>query len=103
MFDRNSILPALSAINAEAMAAFAWLIDGVDRRAPVTFVPNPGNIGDAAINVACHHYLTERFAKVEICSIREMPRTECVFVGGGGNAVEPLYFEVRDFLERLPL
>ena len=33
----------------------------------------------------------------------DSPRTECVFVGGGGNAIEPLYNEVRDFLDRLAL
>ena len=31
----------------------------------------------------------------------DTPRTECVFVGGGGNAVEPLYPNVRHFLDRL--
>ena len=63
----------------------------------MTFVPNPGNIGDAAINLACFEYLTERFDRVEICAITDIPRTECVFVGGGGNAVEPLYINVREF------
>jgi exopolysaccharide biosynthesis predicted pyruvyltransferase EpsI len=69
----------------------------------VSFVPNPGNIGDAAINLACFDYLTERFDNVAICAMTDTPRTECVFVGGGGNAVEPLYGDVRDFLDRLTL
>ena len=63
--------------------------------------PNPGNIGDAAINLACFEYLNERFDRVEICAITDTPRTECVFLGGGGNAVEPLYYEVRNFLDGL--
>jgi exopolysaccharide biosynthesis predicted pyruvyltransferase EpsI len=101
MIRQDSILPALAAINTETIRAFDWLAGRIDRRVPVTFVPNPGNIGDAAINLACFDYLTERFDKVEICAMADTPRTECVFVGGGGNAVEPLYIDVRDFLDRL--
>ncbi len=95
------VLIALATINTETIRAFEWLAGGIDRGEPVTFVPNPGNIGDAAINVACFDYLTERFDEVEICAMADTPRTECVFVGGGGNAVEPLYVQVRDFLDRL--
>lgn len=98
---RDLISPALEAINAETVTAFDWLAAKLDRRKPVTFVPNPGNIGDAAINLACFDYLTSRFDKVEICSIAETPRTECVFVGGGGNAVQPFYVALRDFLDQL--
>ena len=94
---------ALATINTETISAFEWLTDGIDRGEPVTFVPNPGNIGDAAINLACFDYLTERFDKVKICAIADTPSTECVFVGGGGNLVEPLYVHVRDFLDRLAL
>ena len=101
MIRQDPILSAVAAINTETVRAFDWLAAGVDRRVPVTFVPNPGNIGDAAINLACFDYLTERFDKVEICAMADTPRTECVFVGGGGNAVEPLYVDVRDFLDRL--
>jgi exopolysaccharide biosynthesis predicted pyruvyltransferase EpsI len=103
MIRQDPILPALAAINAETLRAFDWLTASLDRRLPVTFVPNPGNIGDAAINIACLDYLTEQFDKVEICAMGDTPHTECVFVGGGGNAVEPLYVDVREFLDRLPL
>jgi exopolysaccharide biosynthesis predicted pyruvyltransferase EpsI len=99
----DPIWSALAAINTETMRAFDWLIEGLDRRAPVTFVPNPGNIGDAAINLACFDYLAERFDELEICSMADTPRTEYVFVGGGGNAIEPLYNDVRNFLDRLSL
>ena len=98
---RDLISPALEAINTETLAAFDWLTANLDRRETVTFVPNPGNIGDAAINLACFDYLMRRFDKVEICAIADTPRTECVFVGGGGNAVQPLYVALRDFLDRL--
>jgi exopolysaccharide biosynthesis predicted pyruvyltransferase EpsI len=94
-------LSALASINAETMAAFGWLARNLERGIPVTFVPNPGNIGDAAINLACFNYLSSRFDSVTICAIVDSPRTECVFLGGGGNAVEPLYVNVRDFLDRL--
>jgi exopolysaccharide biosynthesis predicted pyruvyltransferase EpsI len=102
MNSQDEILSALESINRETVAAFDWLAGTLDRSVPVTFVPNPGNIGDAAINLACFSYLTERFDTVEICAINDPPRTECVFLGGGGNAVEPLYINVRDFLDRLP-
>lgn len=95
-------MDALATINIETRRAFDWLVDGIDRRLPVTFVPNPGNIGDAAINLVCFDYLKERFDTVSICTINGTPHTECVFIGGGGNAVEPLYFNVRDLLDRLP-
>jgi len=98
---RDLVSPALEAINAETIAAFDWLAANLDRRERVTFVPNPGNIGDAAINLACFDYLTRRFNKVEICAIADTPRTECVFVAGGGNAVQPFYVPLRDFLDRL--
>ncbi len=101
MIAQDPISLALAAINAETNRAFDWLVGEIDRRVPITFVPNSGNIGDAAINLACFDYLTERFEMVEICAITDTPRTECVFVGGGGNAVEPLYSEVRDFLDGL--
>jgi len=97
------ISPALEAINAETITAFDWLAAKLDRREPVTFVPNPGNIGDAAINLACYDYLTRRFEKVEICDVADTPRTKCVFVGGGGNAVQPFYVTLRDFFDRLEL
>src|SRR6478609_5908497 len=96
----DPIVSALAAINTETIRAFDWLAGGIDRRVPVTLVPNAGNIGDAAINLACFYFLTERFDKVEICAIADTPGTECVFVDGGGNAVEPLYVDVRDFLDR---
>ena len=88
-------MSALAAINTETIGAFDWLASGIDRDVPVTFVPNPGNIGDAAINFACFEYLTKRFDTVEICAIADSPRTECVFLGGGGNAVEPLFRSLR--------
>jgi Polysaccharide pyruvyl transferase len=102
MIPQDPISLALATINTETIRAFDWLSDGLDRRLPVTFVPNSGNIGDAAINLACFDYLTKRFDAVEICAVTDTPRTECVFVGGGGNAVEPLYSEVHDFLDGLP-
>ena len=91
MFCQESISAALATINTDTIRAFDWLVSGIDRRVPVTFVPNVGNIGDAAINLPCYYYLKERFDRVEICDMAaDTPRTECVFVGGGGNAVEPL-------------
>jgi exopolysaccharide biosynthesis predicted pyruvyltransferase EpsI len=95
------VASALATIIAENTVAFDWLAGGIDRCEPVTFVPNPGNIGDAAINLGCFGYLADRFDTVEICAMAGAPRTECVFVGGGGNAVEPLYVNVRDFLDRV--
>ena len=97
----DPLVIALGAIETEVVNAFDWLAAGIDRGVSVTFVPNPGNIGDAAINLACFEYLTERFDRVEICAITDTPRTECVFLGGGGNAVEPLYYDVRNFLDGL--
>jgi exopolysaccharide biosynthesis predicted pyruvyltransferase EpsI len=101
MAPQDPFLLALAKISTDTLDAFNWLVGDLDRRVPVTFVPNPGNIGDAAINLACFDYLTGRFDRVEICAITETPRTECVFVGGGGNAVEPLYTDVRDFMDGL--
>ncbi len=101
VISQDSISNALGTINAETIKAFDWLTAEIDRRAPVTFVPNPGNIGDAAINLACFNYLTDRFDKVEICAVTETPRTECVCIGGGGNLIEPLYGDVYGLLDRL--
>lgn len=94
---------ALQEIEDEIRNAFEWLAEGVDPSQPISFVPNPGNIGDAAINLACHGILSERFSTIEICAVRDRPKTECVFVGGGGNLVEPLYVNMRDFIDRCSL
>jgi len=101
MFAMQELSSALNALQIETKAAFDWLADGLDRRTPVTFVPNPGNIGDGLINFACWQYLCTRFDGVAICSMQDRPMTECVFIGGGGNLVEPLYQNVSSFLERL--
>jgi exopolysaccharide biosynthesis predicted pyruvyltransferase EpsI len=92
---------ALQKLVFESKTAFDWLIEGVDRKEPITFVPNPGNIGDALINLACFAYLASRFADVRLCAISDVPQTECVFVGGGGNLVEPLYKNIANFLAGL--
>jgi exopolysaccharide biosynthesis predicted pyruvyltransferase EpsI len=94
----EALVPALAAIIAETTAACEWLSADVDGHEPISFVPNPGNIGDAAINVACHAFLEARFDRIELRAMAESPPTECVFVGGGGNLVEPLYSNVRDWL-----
>jgi exopolysaccharide biosynthesis predicted pyruvyltransferase EpsI len=101
VISQDTISDALTTINAETIKAFDWLTAEIDQRAPVTFVPNPGNIGDAAINLACFNYLTERFDKVEVCAVTDTPRTECVCIGGGGNLIEPLYGDVGGLLDRL--
>lgn len=102
MLFHDDVVGALDRLNSETIAACDWLAEGVDRQTPITFVPNHGNIGDAAINLGCVTFLRRRFKAIEICPMNERPRTECVFVGGGGNAVEPLYDSVRNFLDRLP-
>jgi exopolysaccharide biosynthesis predicted pyruvyltransferase EpsI len=99
---QTALASAIASLTDEITAAFDWLTADIDLQMPVTFVPNPGNVGDAAINLACFDYLKARFDRVEIRSVVEAPRTECVFVGGGGNLVEPLYVRVRDFLDGLP-
>jgi len=99
--------PALAALAGETRAGFEWLAAGLDPAVPVSFAPNPGNVGDAAINLACWRWLTERFREVEICPLygpeRRLPRHATVFVGGGGNFVEPLYQDVSKLLTELPL
>jgi len=79
------------------------LADGLSRDTPVSFVPNFGNLGDAAINLACWRFLDSRFDSVEICALDRRPTHRDVFLGGGGNLVEPLYTQTADFLLRLPL
>lgn len=91
----------LSRLSAETETAFDWLVDGLQRGTTVTFVPNPGNIGDAMINLACWRYLQAKFDHVAICAASDHPSTECVFIGGGGNLVEPLYHNTSTLLSRL--
>jgi exopolysaccharide biosynthesis predicted pyruvyltransferase EpsI len=96
-----SLDAALKDIVAETESAMTWLADGLDPDAPVTFIPNPGNIGDAAINVACYGFLAGRFAQIEVCGTSQSPSHETVFIGGGGNLVEPLYAGVSGILRRM--
>ena len=94
-------LPSIEQLQLETELAFNWLIDGLDRRKKVAFVPNPGNIGDATINLACWRYLRSKFRQVEICTPQQLPPVEYVFVGGGGNFVEPLYHDTASLVQRL--
>lgn len=88
---------------SETRDGFAWLADGLSRDTPVSFVPNFGNLGDAAINLACWRFLVSRFEVVEVCALDRWPAHRDVFLGGGGNMVEPLYDQAASFLLRLPL
>jgi hypothetical protein len=101
-YDRAVVLAAAEAIRAETERGFAWLAGPVDPAEPVSFVPNPGNIGDAAINLSCWRFLAGRFVEVEICPLGQTPVHRNVFVGGGGNLVEPLYRRVADFIDGVP-
>ncbi len=89
---------ALLAISAETERAFDWLCRDVPRDEPVTFVTNPGNIGDALINLSCYRYLSTRYAKLTVRSVDHTPSTDCVFMAGGGNLIEGLYTSVADFV-----
>lgn len=66
-------------------------------------MPNFGNLGDAAINLACWRFLESRFENVELCALDQEPAHRDVFLGGGGNLVEPFYRQTADYLLRLPL
>lgn len=88
---------------SETRDGFAWLAEGLSRDTPVSFVPNFGNLGDAAINLACWRFLDSRFDSVELCPLDRRPAHRDVFLGGGGNLVEPLYEQTSGFLLRLPL
>jgi hypothetical protein len=101
-YDQAAVLAAVEAINAETERGFAWLAEAVDPLEPVSFVPNPGNIGDAAINLSCWRFLTGRFVEVEMCPLGQTPAHRNVFVGGGGNLAEPLYRRVADFISSVP-
>ena len=88
----------IEAVWQQTLAGFDWLAAGLDSGVPVTFVPNPGNVGDALINVSCFRYLTTRFRSVAVSPLAERPPTETVFLAGGGNLVEGLYASVAEFL-----
>lgn len=94
---------AVRRLASETQDGFAWLAEGLSRDTPVSFVPNYGNLGDAAINLACWRFLDSRFDTVELCGIDRRPAHRDVFLGGGGNLVEPLYEHSANFLLRLPL
>jgi exopolysaccharide biosynthesis predicted pyruvyltransferase EpsI len=97
---RPGTADAWADLAAETEEGFAWLCNDIDPSEPVTFVPNPGNIGDALINLSCHQYLARRFDRIRLCSVDEIPQTERVFVAGGGNLVAGLYASVAAFVER---
>jgi exopolysaccharide biosynthesis predicted pyruvyltransferase EpsI len=101
-YDEAAVRAAAEAIHAKTERGFAWLAEAVDPLERVSFVPNPGNIGDAAINLSCWRFLSGRFAEVEMCPLGRMPAHRHVFVGGGGNLVEPLYRRVADFIDSVP-
>jgi len=91
-----------AALASETLAAFDWLADGLHPDRSVSFIPNPGNIGDAAINLACWRWLTRRFRTVEVLRPGAPAAGDLIFVGGGGNLVEPLYVNLRRVLPALP-
>jgi len=91
-------MAAWESLAEETERGFGWLCEGLDRDTPVTFVPNPGNIGDALINLGCYRYLAQRFSSIAICSAYDEPTTEVVFIAGGGNLIEPLYATIADLV-----
>jgi exopolysaccharide biosynthesis predicted pyruvyltransferase EpsI len=95
-------LSTTAALAFETLAAFDWLAAGLDPERPVSFVPNPGGLGDAAINLACWRWLRRRFRRVEVARIGTRAAHDLVFIGGGGNLVEPLYVNLRRCLATLP-
>lgn len=98
MSEASRITAALDAIAQETNAAFDWLAADLDPDRPVSFVPNPGNLGDAAINLACWRFLAVRFRDVEMCPLTRAPSHSRVFIGGGGNLVEGLYDNLERFI-----
>jgi exopolysaccharide biosynthesis predicted pyruvyltransferase EpsI len=94
-------MTSIEQIQMEAEQAFDWLTDGVPRDSAVTFVPNPGNVGDAAINLACWRHLRSKFTTVAVCAAGDRPTADHIFIGGGGNLVEPLYQEIAGVLRGL--
>jgi len=98
-----SAVAAVRRLASETRTGFAWLAEGLSPDTPVSFVPNFGNLGDAAINLACWRFLESRFERVELCALDRQPANRDVFLGGGGNLVEPLYDQTAGFLLRLPL
>jgi exopolysaccharide biosynthesis predicted pyruvyltransferase EpsI len=92
---------SVESIWQETRAGFDWLAEGLDATTPVALIPNPGNIGDALINLSCHRYLRSRFRTVSIASPGKSPHAEHVFVAGGGNLVQPLYSALADRLAAL--
>lgn len=91
-------MEAWQSIAAETERAFAWLTRDIDAGEPVTFVPNPGNVGDAFINLACYRWLAARFSSLAICSVEDTPGTDRVFIAGGGNLIDGLYTTISDFV-----
>ena len=100
MTNQNNSLP-IEQLRIETESGFNWLIEGLDCHRRIAFVSNPGNIGDAMINWACWQYLISKFRQVEICTTKCLPTAEYVFVGGGGNFVEPLYYDTASLVQRL--
>lgn len=94
---------AIRRLASETRASFAWLAEGLGPETPVSFVPSAGSLGEAAINVACWRFLTNRFERVELCALDRAPAHRDVFLAGGSHLVEPLHGESADFLLRLPL
>ena len=97
----SPIEAAVAALALEAVQAFEWLAAPVPKDAPVSFFPNPGNVGDAAINLACWRFLSAHFETVEICAPATMPSHPHVFIGGGGNLVDGYYADIATFLRQL--
>jgi exopolysaccharide biosynthesis predicted pyruvyltransferase EpsI len=85
-------------IATETADALAWLCRDVAADEPVTFVPNPGNVGDALINLACYRFLSTRFTNLALCTVEDQPQTQRVFIAGGGNLIEGLYTTISDFV-----
>src|SRR5207248_7132301 len=77
----NPLESVVGMLANQVATAFEWLADGVPRSTPVSFFPNPGNVGDAAINLACRRFLSARFDAVEICTPATTPAHTHVFFG----------------------
>ena len=83
--NNQKLINGWQTVAVDTERGFAWLCRDIAADEPVTFVTNPGNVGDALINLSCYRNLADHFAGVSVCSVRDTPRTDCLFLAGGGN------------------
>lgn len=65
----------------------------------IIFVPTPGKIGDALLALSAYRLMDKYNVRYTIGTYKNLYTNKQIIIGGGGNLIGHLYFELETFIE----